>query len=131
MSRISPYGVALLLVLMVERYATQRNRNVTRVRFARRTLYRVSGRIAIKGGFLRRLDEELASLGWIFIETTDGAFAMLKAETTEAWTKISSARVAGEVADLKAGRVSEDDLALLLDGQDDNDGDEESGDETE
>lgn len=113
MSLPSAYEVALLIVLNVDRYAEEKGRGVARARMARKTMSDISGRTTFKTAFLSALEEELDALGWILIAIPDG-FAILEHNSLSGWTKISKARVTREIAGVRSGKTSAEELEALL-----------------
>lgn len=114
MSLPTPYSVALLAALNVQRYCAEKGKSLGRVRLSRSTLCALSKRKTFRRAFMDELHESLESLGWMFFELPDGGFAMLESSSVSGWTKISSSRVAKEAVAVAKGRMSEEELESAL-----------------
>ena len=114
MSLPTPYAVALLAALNIQRYSAEKGKSLGRVRLSRSTLCAISKRKTFRRAFMDELHESLESLGWMFFELPDGGFAMLDSSSVSSWTKISSSRVSKEAAAVAKGRLSEEELENAL-----------------
>ncbi len=109
---LSPRIVAALLILMKRRYAEERGKSFSRIRFSRKTLLRVAARTHLRAAFVEELARELEELGHILIqgEPDFGLHVM----DVAGWTKVSAKRVTEEIRAARIGRLSEEDLLELL-----------------
>lgn len=125
MSLPTPYAVALLAALNVQRYASEKGKALSRVRLSRSTLCAISKRKTFRRAFMDELHESLESLGWMFFELPDGGFGLLEASSVAGWTKISSSRISKEVSAISKGRMSEEELENTLEIDEDDSSDDE------
>jgi|GEM_PF-6749817 len=92
MDRRSAKATAVLLILNAKIYEQEKEREVSRYRFTRQTLTKCSCRRVLRNSFLDQLDEELAELGWRFIQL-EFDYAIVDASKVNSWTKLSSKRL--------------------------------------
>lgn len=91
-TRKSIEDTAKLVLINAKLYGKERGREVSRYRISPLTLKRISNRQALREGFLDKLADELAELGWTFIKLDD-EFAIICSNKIESWVKISSKRL--------------------------------------
>ncbi|SDD30303.1 hypothetical protein SAMN05216345_107354 [Cupriavidus sp. YR651] len=86
---------ALLLAINAKLYENERNRQVTRYRFAYDTLRRISNRTALRESFFEKLEEELEDLNWLLIRLGE-QFAIIALDKADSWVKLSSKRLGAD-----------------------------------
>lgn len=91
--RLTTSTVAMLLVLNAHAYAEEKGKEVSRYRFTRATLKKISGRQRLRDAFLDDLTEMLEELNWtLIIRDTD--FGLLDLSKTDSWPRLNSHRIA-------------------------------------
>lgn len=95
--------LAILVVIMVQRYSKERGREVSRFRLARNSLRRLGIRDRLRDALVDEWTDVMAlEHGWlVFIH--DEEFLLLKAETTKTWTKIATKRCDDLIRRLRGG----------------------------
>ena len=83
---------AKLILLNAKLYEDERAKEITRYRFSRQTLERITGLQAIRPSFIAELEDELAYLGWQFF-SLGGDYGVLNVSKTVTWVKLSSKRL--------------------------------------
>lgn len=85
-------ATAQLIAINAKLYEKERERQITRYRFAVNTLRRLASRTAIRERFLTELEEELAELNWLLVRLA-GEFAVVDLSKSDSWVKLSSKRL--------------------------------------
>ena len=110
--RPSAEEVAMLVVLMIQRYSQERGRDVSRFRMARASLRRLAIRDRLRDALVEDwIDVMALDYDWI-VFTKDEEFLLLKAETTRTWTKIATKRCDDLIKRLRNG-----DSSAIRDGE--------------
>ena len=112
----SPAELAILVILMVQRYSRERGREVSRFRMARNSLRRLAIRDRLRDALVDDwIDVMALEHGWLTF-THDEEFLLLKAETSKTWTKIATKRCDDIIKRLRKGDGSAiDDAAGEID----------------
>jgi hypothetical protein len=92
--KLSPYATAQLLLLNAAYYETEKSKDVSRYRFSREMLRRVSGWGRLSSPFIQELDADLRRLGWLLIDLSDSEFAIIVTTKIAVWPKLSTKRLA-------------------------------------
>lgn len=90
-ARRTPEQTAKLIILTIEAYARQRNKDVSRVTMTNMTLARLASSFALSSQYMTELEDCLAEFGWQMFETFVGTkprYAFIRLDTTE-WVCIS------------------------------------------
>lgn len=99
----SPSELAILVVLMIQRYARERGREVSRLRLARNSLRRLAIRDRLRDALVEDwIDVMALEHGWLTF-THDEEFLLLKVDTTLSWTKIATKRCDDIIKRLRKG----------------------------
>jgi hypothetical protein len=108
--------LAILVVLLVQRYSRERGREVSRFRIARNSLRRLAIRDRLRDALVDEwIDIMALQHGWLTF-SHDEEFILLKAETTRTWTKIATKRCDDIIKRLRNGDGSAiDDAAGEID----------------
>gem|GEM_PF-5238201 len=95
--------VAVLVTLMIQRYALERGREVSRFRLARNSLRRLAIRDRLRDALVDDwIDVMALEHGWVTF-THDEEFLLLKADAAKPWTKIATKRCDDIIKRLRAG----------------------------
>ena len=119
--------LAVLVMLMIQRYSRERGRDVSRFRFARNSLRRLAIRDRLRDALVDDwIDVMALEYGWLTFPH-DEEFLLLKADASKTWTKIATKRCDDIIKRLRKGDSSAiDDGAGEIDGPS---GDDEGDDE--
>jgi len=127
--RPSAEELAILVVVMVQRYAKERGRDVPRFRLARNSLRRLAIRDQLRDALVDDwIDVMALEHGWLVFRHEED-FLLIKAEATRTWTKIATKRCDDFIKRLRQGdRPAIDDAEREIDrtpstdeGEDDED----------
>jgi hypothetical protein len=84
--------LAVLVTILIQRYAKERGRDVSRFRLSRNSLRRLAIRDQLRDALVEDWVDVMAmEYGWLVFRHAD-EFLLQKAENTRTWTKISSKR---------------------------------------
>ncbi len=110
--------LAILVVLMIQRYSRERGREVSRFRLARNSLRRLAIRDRLRDALVDEwIDVMALQHGWLTF-AHDEEFILLKADSTRTWTKIATKRCDDIIKRLRNGDDSAiNDAAGEIDGQ--------------
>ncbi|MCG2628826.1 hypothetical protein L6654_19505 [Bradyrhizobium sp. WYCCWR 13023] len=115
-----PQECAILLLLLA-RSGGNEAKEITRFRLSEITLKRLWLRTRITEDLLRDVQEWLARAGWA-IFYAGGVYAMVRVDVVENWVRLSSKRLAGELAKVETGNFDFEKFAhLIARDQDDSD----------
>jgi hypothetical protein len=95
--------LALLVVLLVQRYAKERSKEISRFRLARGSLRRLAIRKRLRDALVDDWQDIMAlEHGWlVFVDSED--FVLIQAESAKTWTKIATKRCDDLITRLRAG----------------------------
>ncbi|MFT9027297.1 hypothetical protein [Acetobacter indonesiensis] len=98
--------LALLVSLLIQRYITERGKDISRFRLARNSLRRLAVRARLKDTLVDEWVDHMAlEYGWIvFIDAEE--FLLIRKDITSTWTKIATKRCDDLIRRLRAGDVS-------------------------
>jgi hypothetical protein len=110
--------LAILVVLMIQRYGHERGREVSRFRLARNSLRRLAIRNRLHDSLIDAwIDVMALEHGWLTF-THDEEFLLLQVESSKTWTKIATKRCDDLIKRLRKGDSSAiDDAASEIDGR--------------
>lgn len=115
----TPEETALLVALLLKRSEQKR------ARISVATIRRLSKRKHIRGAFVEMLDAQLDSLGVILVELDRGGFGLIPSNLLDGAPAITAKKyLSSDLADLRKGAISFDDIREELDddvGLDDDD----------
>ena len=95
--------IALLVVLLIQRYSTERGKEVSRFRLARNSLRRLAIRARLRDALVDEWVDVMAlEHGWLVFADAE-EFLLLKKESTATWTKIATKRCDDLIKRLKRG----------------------------
>jgi hypothetical protein len=95
--------LAILVVLMIQRYRQERGRDVPRFRVARNSLRRLAVRDRLRDALVDEwIDVMALQHGWLTF-AHDEEFILLKADATRTWTKIATKRCDDIIKRLRNG----------------------------
>ena len=95
--------LAILVAIMVQRYAKERGREVSRFRLARSSLRRLAIRDRLRDALVDEWIEVMAlEYGWV-VFAHDEEFLLLKSEITRTWTRIATKRCDDFIKRLRGG----------------------------
>jgi hypothetical protein len=101
--RPSAVELAILVVIMIQRYSKERDREVTRCRIARSSLRRLAIRDQLRDALVDDWVDVMAlDYGWLVFEHDD-EFVLLKADAAQTWTKIGTRRCDDLIGRLRHG----------------------------
>jgi hypothetical protein len=84
--------LAMLTVILIQRYAKERGKDVSRFRLARNSLRRLAIRDRLRDTFVEEWADVMAlEYNWLVFMHAD-EFLLLRAETTQTWTKVATKR---------------------------------------
>ena len=101
-SQPTPRECALLLLGLIEAKQTEAGKDVTRARLSEATLRRLWCRSRITTEFVHEVQEWLFMAGWVLF-FAGSTYAMINARVVDAWMRISSKRMAKDIADVQRG----------------------------
>ena len=90
--RLLPSKVAMLLILNAYLYADEKSKEISRYRFTKASLKRISNRQNLRQAFVEELREEFLELGWLLI-VRDADYAILNLDKTDTWVRLNSQRL--------------------------------------
>jgi hypothetical protein len=95
--------LALLVVLLVQRYAKERSKEISRFRLARGSLRRLAIRKRLRDALVDDWQDIMAlEHGWlVFVDSED--FVLIQVESAKTWTKIATKRCDDLITRLRAG----------------------------
>jgi hypothetical protein len=98
--------LAILVVIMIQRYAKERGRDVSQVRLARNSLRRLAIRNQLRDSLVDDWSDIMAlEYGWLVFRQ-DEEFSLVKAKVTKTWVKIASKRCDDLIKRLRQGDAS-------------------------
>jgi hypothetical protein len=101
--RPTPEELAILVIILVQRYSHERGRDVPRFRLARNSLRRLAIRDQLRDALVDDWTDVMAlEHGWLVVRHED-YFLLLRAETTKTWTKIATKRCDDLIKRLRSG----------------------------
>ena len=101
-SQPTPRECAMLLLGLIEAKRTEAGKDVTRTRLSEATLRRLWCRSRITTEFVHEVQEWLFMAGWVLF-FAGSTYAMINARVVDAWMRISSKRMAKDIADVQRG----------------------------
>ncbi|WP_297483273.1 hypothetical protein [Ferrovum sp.] len=90
---ISANQAAKLIIMNLDCYSEEKDKEYSRVRISKDTMYRIAKRERLREAFVNDLSDELYNLGWHLITHSDTEFAIIETERVSRWAKISSQRI--------------------------------------
>ena len=109
----TPRECAMLLLQLVKAKQTEAGKQVTRTRLSEATLRKLWCRSRITTEFVHEVQEWLFMAGWILF-FAGSTYAMINVHVVGAWMRISSKRLAKEIAKVERGSFVFADLEPLL-----------------
>lgn len=102
----TPAEIALLTILMIQRYEKERSKEVIRFRISRNTFKRLSIRERLRDSLIDEWVDIMAlDYDWIvFVHNEE--FIFIKKDATQSWTKIASKRCDDIIRRLRKGDSS-------------------------
>jgi hypothetical protein len=98
--------LAILIILLIQRYAEERGREVSRFRLARSSLRRLAIRNRLHDVLVDEwIDAMALEYGWL-VFVNDEEFCLIRAEATKTWTKIATKRCDDFIKRLREGDSS-------------------------
>lgn len=98
--------LAILVILMIQRYAKERGNEVSRVRMTRNSLKRLAIRNRLHDSLVDAwIDVMALEYGWL-VFAYDEEFCLIRAEATKTWTKIAAKRCDDIIKRLRTGDTS-------------------------
>src|SRR5947208_1853776 len=88
--------VAKLTIYLVCEYDQEKASETTRFRISRRTLRKISGRVALRDSFLDEWKSALYARGWTVVEVEDH-YGLIRTASIEGWPRIGSKRIADKI----------------------------------
>lgn len=118
--------LAILTVILIQRYSLERGKEVSRFRLARTSLRRLAIRDALRDALVDDwIDVMALEWGWLTFKHGE-EFLLLKADTAKTWTKIATKRCDDLIKRLRKGDMSAiDDAAGEIDKTTSNDDDDD------
>ena len=113
----TPRECALLLLRVFESRNEERSQPVTRARLSELTLKRLWLRQRLTREFLAEVEEWLLSAGWALL-FAGSTYAAIKVAAVENWPRLSSKRIADELATVSKGEFDFAAWVHLLDTTD-------------
>jgi hypothetical protein len=104
---------AIMMIQRAYRYAQDKEKTVTRVRYGRKTVKLLSGRKKLHLSFISDLEDELLERGWILCQTEED-FGLIREGSVNKWTKLSASRVLSDIRECREDEDIFDDLAANL-----------------
>lgn len=106
--RPTEWQVALLILRMVQAREAEfqergLERKVSRARISQNTIRRLCGRSQISNDFLTEVQEYLLAAGWALFYIGPTYYGMIKLESVQGWSRISSKRIAGDLNEVQRG----------------------------
>ena len=98
----TPRECAMLLLQLIEAKHTETGKDVTRTRLSEATLRRLWCRSRITTEFVHEVQEWLFMAGWVLF-FAGSTYAMINVRVVDAWLRISSKRLAKDIADVQRG----------------------------
>jgi len=108
-----PRECAMLLLGLIEAKQTEAGKDVTRTRLSEATLRRLWCRSRITTEFVHEVQEWLFMAGWVLF-FAGSTYAMINVRVVDAWLRISSKRLAKDIADVQRGKFDFAGLEHLL-----------------
>ena len=95
--------LAILVILMIQRYSRERGREVSRFRLARNSLRRLAIRDRLRDALVDDWVDVMAlEHGWL-VFAHDEEFLLLRADSSKTWTKIATKRCDDLIKRLRKG----------------------------
>jgi hypothetical protein len=104
---------AMLLLWLIVAKQTEAEKDVTRTRLSEATLRKLWCRSRITTEFVHEVQEWLFMAGWVLF-FAGSTYALINVRVVNAWLRISSKRLATEIADIQRGSFDFDGLEHLL-----------------
>lgn len=95
----TPIITAKLLILICKSYEKEKEKELTRFRFSRKTLGKCAGRERIKEAFIMELENALYDLGWILIQVNMDSYAIIRLDKASTWVRLSTKRLRNGILD--------------------------------
>jgi hypothetical protein len=99
----TPRECAMLLLGLIEAKQTEAGKDVTRTRLSEATLRKLWCRSRLTTEFVHEVQEWLFMAGWILF-FAGSTYAMVNVRVVDAWMRISSKRMAEEIADVQRAK---------------------------
>lgn len=109
----TPRECAMLLLRLVEAKQTEAGKDVTRTRLSEAALRKLWCRSRITTEFVHEVQEWLFMAGWVLF-FAGSTYAVISIRVVDAWMRISSKRLAIEIADVQRGSFDFAGLEHLL-----------------
>jgi len=109
----TPRECAMLLLRLVEAKQTEAGKDVTRTRLSEAALRKLWCRSRITTKFVHEVQEWLFMAGWVLF-FAGSTYAVISVRVVDAWMRISSKRLAIEIADVQRGSFDFAGLEHLL-----------------
>lgn len=109
----APRECAMLLLKLIEVKQQETGKEVTRTRLSESTLRRLWCRGRLPADFVQEVQEWLLMAGWVLF-FAGSTYALIRAHAVHAWMRISSKRLAEEIADVQRGQFDFTDLEPFL-----------------
>ncbi len=109
----TPRECAMLLLRLIEAKQTEAGKDVTRTRLSEGTLRKLWCRSRITTEFVHEVQEWLYMAGWVLF-FAGSTYAMINMRVVDGWMRISSKRLATEIADVQRGKFDFVGLEPLL-----------------
>jgi hypothetical protein len=93
MEKHSAAATAAMILINAQRYAIEREREVSRFRLSTTSLKRIAGREVLREAFRTEVADELFERGWLMVPCSDTELAVIRTDRTGTWPKFSSRRV--------------------------------------
>lgn len=98
--------LAILVILMIQRYAKERGKDISRFRLARSSLRRLAVRNRLHDSLVDDwIDVMALEYEWL-VFVSDDEFCLIKAESSRSWTKIATKRCDDILKRLRVGDSS-------------------------
>jgi hypothetical protein len=99
---------ALLILLLIqarenELKKKESKREVSRARISQNTIRRLCGRGQLSADFMLEVQEYLLAAGWALFCIGPNYYALIKLESVQGWSRISSKRIVNELAEVRRG----------------------------
>uniref|UniRef100_UPI002607E824 hypothetical protein n=1 Tax=Ferrovum sp. TaxID=2609467 RepID=UPI002607E824 len=82
---ISANQAAKLIIMNLDCYSEEKDKEYSRVRISKDTMYRIAKRERLREAFVNDLSDELYNLGWNLITHSDTEFAIIETERVSRW----------------------------------------------
>lgn len=93
--------VAQLILININRFAAEKNKEYSRVKISKKSLRKIAGRSIIRDAFIEALQEKFFGLGWHFGVHSDTEYYLIEKKKLDAWGRVGCSRVEQEINGLK------------------------------